>query len=160
VGRADVEFEDKLVAGFLLKGLGRNKYEGLVSSLERDEQSLNASAVKAKLLLEEKREEAERETYEERKRNELDQNKALVVKTPVYQPDYKRPGFQTSRSSWRKGEASSKIQKGGVQKEGKCVCFKCEHIGHVAKCCTATVDKKITPNNVQSCCCCEGFGHV
>jgi hypothetical protein len=60
VGSADVEFEDKLVAGFLLKGLGRNKYEGLVSSLERDEQSLNASAVKAKLLLEEKREEAER----------------------------------------------------------------------------------------------------
>jgi hypothetical protein len=61
--------------------------------LERDEQSLNTSAVRAKLLLEEKREmleeeweEAERKAYEERKRNEeLDQNKALAVKTPVYQ---------------------------------------------------------------------------
>jgi hypothetical protein len=87
---ADVEFEDKVVAGFLLKGLGRNKYEGLVRSLERDEQSLNTSAVRAKLLLEEKRdmlekerEEAERKAYEERKRNEeLDQNKALAVKPP------------------------------------------------------------------------------
>jgi hypothetical protein len=60
LGHADVEFQDKLVAGLLLKGPGRNKYERLVRSLERDEQSLNTSAVKAKLLLEEKREEAER----------------------------------------------------------------------------------------------------
>jgi hypothetical protein len=39
------------------------------------------------------------------------------------------------------------------------VCFKCERIGQISKFCTETVNKKVTPNNVQ-CFSCKGFGHV
>lgn len=62
---AGLTFSDTAIAAFILRGLRKDKYEGLVRSLEWNEEKMTVKEVKSKLLLEDKRDQLDKNRKEE-----------------------------------------------------------------------------------------------
>lgn len=128
--KGGITFTDSSIAMVMLAGLPLDEYEGVVRSLE-DNQEISTLAVKRKLLAEEKRLTRRINTGEEE-----------VQAMRATHSNYKKKDDtkQTTQVNSNQASGSSNTYK----------CFKCGKVGHVARYC----------RNDVTCYSCNGKGHV
>ena len=126
-------FEDREVALVMLMGLPKS-YEQLILSLEKEEQQLTTTIVKAKLIVEEKRilRNAEGETQE----------CALTSKGTVKKYSHSlnaKPKWSNKQQNHSEKSVTNKQQN---NPERRVRCFSCGEWGHISKFCTEEAKNK------------------
>ncbi|KAI7815493.1 Retrovirus-related Pol polyprotein, partial [Rhyzopertha dominica] len=131
LAKGGLQFSDSAIAAFMLLGLPRPHYEGLIRSIDyNEEQQLSTKVVKAKLILEERRENLDKHHAEEA------EAKALALRI--------RKNFRSHRNE------SSVINRKEDEEEASkrnVVCFACNKDGHIAKYCPRFNDRNANRRN-------------
>lgn len=95
-----LQFSDSATAVFMLMGLPRPKYEGLIKSIEyNEEQQLSTKVVKAKLILEERRENLDKHHEEEEEAKALALRILIIEQNKMDQIKYKKKKKQEEKCS-------------------------------------------------------------
>lgn len=127
LAKGGLRFSDSATAAFMLLGLPRPQYEGLIRSIDyNEEQQLTTKVVKAKLILEERQENLDKHHAEEA------DAKALALRMEKTFRNYRREKNEPNR---REDEEETRRR--------NVVCFACSKEGHIAKFCPRFDDRNI-----------------
>ena len=131
VSKGGITFTDKQIAMIFLMGLPLSKYEGLIRSMEQ-EGNLTTRAVKARLLVEEKR------VQRENDRKEREEGPTALTSTKSHPFSRNQPNNRGEKKNHHGG--NSKMRGSGINgnkmiNASESKCFECGKWGHVARNC-------------------------
>ncbi|KAG5875682.1 hypothetical protein JTB14_019458 [Gonioctena quinquepunctata] len=141
VKNAGFEFSEKVQAGFAVLGLP-NEYEYLARNLRADEDDLNMSYLKSKLVEEERR--------INNKNNIGTEPENVKAFTTKRRPFAKNKQFMKNKTFRKKPQFSKEVTSSPNEKYGQerfhqfLRCYRCLEIGHIGKNCPLSVNKIVS----------------